>query len=304
MSGGTRVEFWSVILGLSAAIAWSAFQAFGAWRKNRLVEDTPTSKVRSAAQGYVEFTGRGLLPPDTTNKAPLSGIPCTWWRYKIEELRSGGRSRVWTTIDGGTSETPFILDDGTGTCLVDPRGAEVYASANDVWYGDSEWPAVCIPNGSGVTGWLAARLSGGRYRYTEHRLQAREELYAIGGFSNAGAVAPDDSDRAATALLRSWKGDQKSLLERFDTNHDGVLGADEWDRARDAARKQVACRTGSEAMTPGLSVLSKPADGRAFLLAATDEESLARRLRRRAVAGLAVFVGSSVALTWVLTHVW
>jgi hypothetical protein len=52
-----------------------------------------------------------------------------------------------------------------------------------------------------------------------------------------------------------------------------------------------------------MNVLSKPGDGRAFLLAASSEESLARKLRWRAAAGVAVFVGSSTVLTWMLNRV-
>jgi hypothetical protein len=44
-------------------------------------------------------------------------------------------------------------------------------------------------------------------------------------------------------------------------------------------------------------------DGRAFLLAASDGESLAQRFRRRALAGISGFVGTSAVLTWMLTHV-
>jgi hypothetical protein len=52
-----------------------------------------------------------------------------------------------------------------------------------------------------------------------------------------------------------------------------------------------------------VNVLSDPGDGRAFLLAASEGESLAQRFRRRALAGVGGFVGSSAALTWMLTHV-
>ena len=38
-------------------------------------------------------SGRGVPPPNSANKAPLTGLPCTWWRYKIEERRYSGRSR-------------------------------------------------------------------------------------------------------------------------------------------------------------------------------------------------------------------
>jgi hypothetical protein len=52
-----------------------------------------------------------------------------------------------------------------------------------------------------------------------------------------------------------------------------------------------------------MNVLADPMDGRSFLLAASDGESLARRFRRRALAGICGFVGSSAALTWMLMHV-
>jgi hypothetical protein len=302
MDGPDRVKVWFLIAGLAGATVYSFYYCFLTWRKNRVVGDTPTSRVRSAAQGYVEFTGRGVILPNTENKAPLSGIPCTWWRYKIEERRSTGRSRSWTTIKSGTSAAPFILDDGTGQCLVDPRGADVYPSANDIWYGSSEWPSVCIPNGKGVVGWLSAAFADDYYRYTEHRLQPHEQVYAIGSFRSLGGVSVQSPERAVTELLRDWKQDQNSLLARFDSNHDGVLDVDEWDRARAAAREQVTANLRAQPQTPGISVLSKPSDGRAFLLAASDEQTLVRRLRRRAAAGVVAFVGSSSALTWMLAH--
>jgi hypothetical protein len=302
MHGPDRVKFWFLIAFLAGAAGYSFYYCFVSWRRNRVVGDTPTSRVRSAAQGYVEFTGRGMTPPNTENKAPLSGIPCAWWRYKIER-RGGNRSRSWSTVQSGTSETPFILDDGTGQCLIDPRGAEVFPSANDVWYGSSDWPdGVRIPSGGGVPGWLLDAVATGKYRYSEHRLETQERLYAIGSFRSLGGVSVDSPDRAVAELLRGWKQDQASLLARFDADHDGVISAAEWDRARASAREQVVRTACARAEAPGINVLSKPADGRAFLLAASDEHTLARRFRRRAAAGVAGFVASCSALTWMLTR--
>jgi E3 Ubiquitin ligase len=307
MAGDTLVKFCLAAAALAVATVYSFFCCFRAWRKNRLVEDTPTSRVRSAAQGYVEFTGIGMMLDGASIKAPLSGIPCTWWSYKIEERGSSQRSR-WSTIMSDTSADPFILDDGTGQCLVDPRGADVYSNVNHVWYGESEWPQGYVPGGPGLGGWLTAALagawSGGRYRYTEHRLQSREPLYAIGAFRSPGGVGVANPEAATAELLRDWKHDQKALLQRFDADHDGVLGAAEWEVARAAAREQVLSDVSTHPPAPGLSVLAKPTDGRAFLLAASDEESLARRLRRRALAAMALFIGGSAVLTWMLTRVW
>jgi hypothetical protein len=300
---GNRFKFWLLVAGLAAAAVYSFWYAFKAWAKNRAIEDTPTSRVRSAAQGYVELCGHGQPPPNAECKGPLTGLPCTWWRYKIEERRSSGRSRSWTTVQGDTSAVPFVLDDGTGKCLIDPRGAEVYPSASDVWYGPSDWPEYRIPNGSGILGRLADALLTDKYRYTEHRLQTNEQLYAIGAFRSLGGASVDDPDAAAAELLRQWKQDQAGLLARFDINHDGALSSAEWEQARAAARRQVIDHRMSETRAPSLNVLAHPADGRAFLLAASDGETLAQRFRRRALAGVGGFVGSSAALAWMLSHV-
>lgn len=300
---GDRFKFWLIVAGLAAAAVYSFWYALKAWAKNRVIEDTPISRVRSAAQGYVELSGRGVLPPTSANKGPLTGIPCTWWRYKVEERSSTGKSRSWTTLQNDTSDVPFLLDDGTGQCLIDPRGAEVFPGATDVWYGPTEWPEVRIPNGTGVFGWLVDACMTDKYRYTEYRLQPQEHVHAIGAFRTLGGVSALDPDSAAADLLHEWKKDQAALLARFDTNHDGTLSAAEWEGARVAARRQVQDARAADTRPPSGNVLADPMDGRAFLLAASDGETLAQRFRRRALAGVGGFVGSTAALTWMLTHV-
>jgi hypothetical protein len=300
---GNGFKFWLIVAALAAAAAYSFWYAFKAWAKNRVIEDTPTSRVRSAAQGYVEISGLSILPPNCHNTAPLTRVPCAWWRYKIEERRYAGRSRSWCTIQEDTSTEPFLLDDGTGQCLIDPRGAEVFPGASNVWYGPSEWPEVRIPDGTGILGRLADALLTDKYRYTEYRLQAHEHVYAIGAFRSLGGAGAEDTETAAANLLHEWKKNQAALLARFDTNHDGTLSAAEWEQARAAARRQVLDGRAAEVRPPSVNVLGDPMDGRAFLLAASDGETLARRFRRRAVAGIGGFVGSCAALTWMLTHV-
>jgi hypothetical protein len=100
--------------------------------------------------------------------------------------------------------------------------------------------------------------------------------------------------------LHAWKRDQAALLARFDANHDGTLSGEEWEQARAAARRQVQANRAAEVQPPSLNVLADPMDGRSYLLAASDGESLARRFRRRALAGITGFVGTSAALTWML----
>ncbi len=303
MSDKDRLKFLFLILVVAAAAAYSFWYAFKAWRENRMIADTPTSRVRSAAQGYVQFAGHGLMMSNEENRAPLSGIPCAWWRYKIEERRQSYRSRGWTTVQSDTSALPFILDDGTGQCVVDPRGAEVFPSEKDVWYGDTEWPQIHLPKGQGVIGQLGDLLtSWGRYRYIEYRIKPHEPLYALGAYRSGAALSEENPEAAVAELLRTWKQDQKSLLERFDSNHDGVLDSAEWELARAEAHRQVVETMLVKPRATDVSVMSKPKDGRAFLLSASDGESLGRQLRVRAAAGLATCLGSSALLGWLATH--
>jgi hypothetical protein len=294
-----EVLLWLTAL-LAAATAYCFYYGFRAWHRNRAVADTPTSRLRSAAQGYVELTGRGLLPEGVTNKAPLTDLPCTWWSFEVEKKDGEG----WSTLEKGSSTTPFILDDGTGQCLVDPDGAEVYPSACDVWYGSEEWPARLTPRGGGMALQILLRqFASGKYRYSERRLLPGDRLSALGSFRTLGNAAADDAERAVAELLREWKQDQASLLARFDADRDGVISMAEWDRARAAAREQITAGMVARP-APATYLLAKPRDGRAFLLAAADGASLARGLRWRAAAGVTGFLGGASGLTWVLTHLW
>ena len=75
-----------------------------------------TSKVASAAQGYVELIGSGRPLAGAPLISPVSQLPCLWYRYKIERKTSDNK---WVLEDKGESDASFILEDGTGECVVD-----------------------------------------------------------------------------------------------------------------------------------------------------------------------------------------
>ena len=72
-------DFWFWLLTLGVAVVAGGAAALRWLKIARLIEDTPTSRIRSAAQGYVELAGNGLPLPATKNPAPLTQRPCTWW---------------------------------------------------------------------------------------------------------------------------------------------------------------------------------------------------------------------------------
>ncbi len=289
------LDYWFILISLAAGSGYSFWYAFSSWRKNRTICDLPVSRVRSAAQGYVQMDGIGMMPPGSANQSPLTRTPCTWWSYEVEKRDSEG----WCTIDSETSAAPFLLDDGTGQCLIDPRGAEVIPRATHVWYGSEAWPRMRLPEGQGIFGRLIDRIFSGRYRYTERRLQPRELVCAVGAYRSVGGR--EDADLAAAELLREWKRDQAALLARFDSDRDGRLSEREWNRARDAAQREVADSRAAAPIPPTVNMLLDPMDGRAFVLAARDAAALARGLRGRALLGITGFVGGSAAVAWMLS---
>jgi hypothetical protein len=289
--------YWLILAAVAAAGAWSFLRGFRWWRWARLIEDTPTSRVRSAAQGYVELVGTGRRMAGTPLVAPLSNLPCTWWSYTVERRSrdEDNRSR-WTVVSRRVSDGLFYLEDETGRCIVDPDGAEVLPSATDTWHGDTPLPVASPAMQRGL------RSLGGDYRYRESRMHDGDPLYAIGWFRTESNLQPGAVDAEVAALLRQWKRDPATLMQRFDTDGDGTLTLPEWERAREAARAQVLDERRRHDAEPGVHVLERPVDERPLLLAAVDADRLTRRYRYYAVAGLVAFVLAFTALGWLLLN--
>src|SRR5262245_20479132 len=95
-------EVWPYALGVMAAVSFFAWAAN--YRRYRQINDLPTSKVVSAAQGYVELVGRAEALPGAPILSKLSSSPCCWYSYQIEEKGSNDK---WQTVDSGRSVEDF-----------------------------------------------------------------------------------------------------------------------------------------------------------------------------------------------------
>jgi hypothetical protein len=278
----------------SGAVAVAGFLAsFVFLHRCRLMENMPTSRLRSAAQGYIELEGRARLAVGPPIIAPLTKRDCVWWRFRVEKKVRSGKNSKWVTVRSGTSDACFELDDDTGKCMVDPDGATVIPSARERWYGSSESPDVPPHIG---TGFLRAGFSA--YRYTEERLHARDGLYALGTFrTQAGGSEPFDEDLDLKELLTKWKHDKK-MMALFDTNKDGTVDAKEWEAARRMAQRKVRDEHVQRAVdTPDLHILAKPRDRRPYILSGVPQAKLVRRYRVQSAACIgAAAVGGFVLL--------
>jgi hypothetical protein len=266
---------------------------FRNWRLARLIEDTPVSRVRSAAQGYVELSGTARQCEGEPIVAPLTKLPCVWWLFTIEHRTGSGRETRWETTNRGTSVAPFRLEDDTGACLVGPTGADVRPGNKSRWFGSLPWP---VPPAGGSRFF---NLGGDDYRYTEHRINEYDRVSVIGEFRTFGGAAAADVTGQVMTLLAEWKRDQPALLARFDADRDGVLSQAEWERARAAARAQIEQRVAPQ-LASSENIVVQPADQRPFLIAASDPATLARRARWAAAVLLLAFLAAVTTLAMLL----
>ncbi|MEQ1629691.1 MAG: hypothetical protein ABL873_04190, partial [Gallionella sp.] len=208
---GTR-EGW--MFCLPAIALFSLFAWRSSLKRLRAIRDTPTSRIASAAQGYVEVIGRGQ---DLTNPPMISHLrmlPCLWYRYRVEERYRTKNGDGWRTVDSGESHDSFIVNDDTGTCVVDPQQAEISTIYRDQWQNLDK-------------------------RYTEWKLLKNDLIYVLGEFHTQSGSADIDARAELNGLLAEWKRDMPALHKRFDLNNDGVLDMAEWMLARKAAKREV-----------------------------------------------------------------
>lgn len=255
---------------------------FRALHHARLMQDLPTARIASAAQGYVELKGHAGWLPGPPIVSPLTGARCVWWDYRVEQRQRrvvNGRSRSeWRTIARATSDELFLLTDPSGDCVVDPHGATVHPSLRRRWQGHGRRPDQ-VPERSP---WI----SFGGYRYTERLVRLGDPLYAVGLFRTQQGQRSFSEQEDVRDLLTEWKRDRQTLLRRFDDNQDGEIDLDEWEAVRAAALVAVRQQHIAQAVSPDLHVLCQPGQRRPYLLSTLSESDLRRRTQLRAGLGL------------------
>lgn len=263
--GDTVLAATTSTIAIAGLLAWLA-----AHKRYRLIFDTPTSKIMSAAQGYVEIIGH-CEPHSDTSLLGFGPIPpCVWLQYTVQQRRGS----QWRHLEARTSEDTFLVADASGQCILDPDGAEVVNAHRKSW-------------------------TNGDYRHIAKYLLPGDPLYVLGNLTTLGGARMALDKRADTsALLREWKRDQNRLLDRFDSNRDGSIDVDEWEIIRQAAAQEIDRQHGELRVRPDIHILRRPQDGRPLLMSNRDPARLARWYRWWSWFHLSVFVaGAAGGLT-------
>lgn len=268
------------VLGL---VAWLA-----ALKRYLAIADTPTAVLRGVAQGYVELTGTCRAIPYADLLCPGKAPPCVWYYAIItyKRRRSGDPEYRFEC-----SHETFLIEDGTGECVIDPRHAEVL-SVHQVSWED------------------AHALYEVRYLLPGDRLYAIGDMRTLraadGTLTRSGDLSAmlrlewKQERRSAdlSAVLREWKQDRAVLVQRFDTDSDGDVDLQEWQGAVAAAEREVDARHREPRPKPDLHMMRAPDDGRPYLLSNRHPDHLRRRYKCWAWIHLTVFVATFV---WAMT---
>jgi len=290
-------QFLLLCLILAAVALFSIWQSYKHWQQRAQLRNLPRSKVRSAAQGYVELEGvASAYQNGDALASPLSGRSCLWYHTRIEQRdhahdRGSDHAR-WQLLEEQISDALFCLQDETGECVIDPGHADVQTRIDQRWSGSHA--AASQPQSS-----KGVALNKGNFRYTERLIVEGDPLFAIGHFQTlAQQQSPADLSLQLRETLREWKAEPQKHLKAFDLDKDGRISAEEWQLAVEAARASLK---EPQVVSGESHLLSRdPNAKRPYVLASMDQQALNSKLMQQLAlkAGVAVF--ALAALLWAL----
>lgn len=262
---------------LSLVLGWQGLQA---QHRKRMIENIPTSKIRSLAMGLVELHGRAVRRHALVS--PMSHTPCVWYRLSKFRTDANGTCRSLGSSDSGP--VPFFLDDGTGRVLVMPEGATVRAQTHH--------------EGSPAGGLLFATPSVDTdEHWVEEFIAEGTRLYLL-GFARPWRQATASLKEQLIERLRNLK--HLGSLQRFDSDGDGRICEEEWATARQKVENELLKEglTGKDIprQNGSLAAIGRPPiRGLPFIIAeAASELQVASRYGLRAILLLTVAFGLGV----------
>jgi hypothetical protein len=178
------------------------YRGFRLLQRKRLILDTPASKIRSASMGLVEINGLAVGPYTMT--APITGVPCYYFRTTAWQWQQRGRNSKWVKVADESLHVPFFLDDNTGRVLVDPQGAEmdIHRDYHDEFSTSLFSSSLGIP--PNVTGFLARHgvSTDRKIKVDECCIKPKNSLFIL------GTLAQNPGLSVAAAPVRSVTADR------------------------------------------------------------------------------------------------
>jgi hypothetical protein len=171
----TQMPFYAT-LALGSGL-YLFFTGFRDLRRLRLIENTPTAKIRSMAMGLVEVNG--TVEGRSSAFAPFSGKPCVYWQ--VDVAVRNGRRQSWSTIHRNASGQPFYLRDETGVAMVYPKGSDSHIPHGVEETAHGLMMPACYSDYMKEHGiWMRHVAGLSTLRFRERVLEGGERVYVLG----------------------------------------------------------------------------------------------------------------------------
>jgi|KBSSwiStaDraftv2_1062776.scaffolds.fasta_scaffold279456_2 hypothetical protein len=227
----------AVALVTGPVLFWRGFRHI---RVCRLIENTPTARIRSMAMGLVELNGKVEARSDLI--APFSGKRCAHWQVQIAVR--GKRKGSWTVVHRNHSGNPFFLQDDTGIAMVFPEGSDCRIRfGTDEECSGFNLPEVYADYVRENPGALNALNRYGWLRFRERTLEDGMQVYILGtatprsraivvsegealaatGTDDLGGRQRNERDHAASAVVRQGENESTFIISQ-ESERDIVFG--------------------------------------------------------------------------------
>lgn len=265
--------------GMTAGIISSLFLfmlGLKNFRKKNLIEDIPTSKVRSIAMGPVELQGkaRGIYKL----VSPYAKMECVYYIDSVEVLIKDKEGSRWKEVSRICSNLPFYLEDDTGRVIVNPLFVDFHFEPRFTTFDNS---------------------SMHDRRIREWFILDRESVYLMGTAQSTKNIAQEFKAKFDEAL-RKLKNDKENLM-RFDANKDGVIDVFEWDNAAEQVKQELLEKelaAAGDKQLPAITI-GKFQDEDIFIISEKSEKELVKHLFWKAAG----FISASLIIFFVIMSV-
>ncbi|MDD5131147.1 MAG: GIDE domain-containing protein [bacterium] len=296
-SNADTIKAILILAIFSGAGIWLFFDGFRKWRRKRLIENIPTSKIRSMAMGLVELQGKAT-PWLYTLKGPISGRDCVFYKFLVERYERHGKNSSWVKVaNGASNDNLFHLDDGTGKVLINPRRAEInldqpdFSFESGLFGGDipSNLVNFLEQNNIRYQTWFGKQ----RMRFREWNICPNDQVYVLGSVARNENFVSDFKIKL-NERLREIKAKPEEMM-KFDRDGDGTISVYEWEQAVAKIKEGMLedqLKQPEQAQETSF-VIDKGQEETVFIISEKSEKELLEKLYWQSL--LAIIVGALLA---------
>jgi hypothetical protein len=197
--------------------------------RKRLIENIPTSRIRSMALGLVEIKGRASAVEGSIRPSPFTGKDCIYYLFRVEEYRRQGKNSRWVTVKKGEYRSEFYVQDDTGKVLVNPDGADINVP-KDFEYNSgllNDPPAqvkeFLKANDISHDSFLGLNK---RMRYREYLIGPADTVYVIGTAGNNPVLSHAGDEHISKLMIQ--KGENQKFFYISDQSEKELVSDMKW----------------------------------------------------------------------------